>query len=1005
MRSVIRHLATGALTVVIFPALCFAQFGAIAGVMRDGSGAVLPGVTVEAASPALIEKTRMAVSDSAGQYKVEQLRPGVYTVTFTLTGFKTVRREGIEISAGFTAPLNASLQIGAVEETVTVTGEAPVVDVQGVSQQKTLGKEALEALPTARSFATLGTTLPGVTANQRDVGGTQGERGNVLSAHGGAPGDMTLQIDGISIGNSSPNSGGQAWSTFSLNDAAVQEIAFETGAISAEAAGGGVRVNVIPQEGGNTLRGSIFGNFATREMSRSNYTDELQARGLRAPTGYDRLWDASAGVGGPIRRDRLWFFYANRYRGNDVRGTDAYYEMNPQDFVYDADTSRPIHQGGWDLDNQVRVTAQLSQRNKVSGFFDKINKCNCPTVFAGPTTVGQSSTRLTYPSTWMTAFTWQSMVGTKLLWDSALAYDRQQSLFGPQPDAGVSPTAPLSALESTTQRRLRAPFTANGEDLRQYNSRGSLSFVTGSHAAKVGFTMHTGARDATTYAYSDATSLTLFNGQSQSITMSTAPYTQTQNINADLGIYATERWTLRRLTLTGGIRFDYFNSSIPEQSAPAARWIGARSFAEVPNVPNWKDVSPRLGASYDLFGTGRTAIKVSVNRYVTGAVYAFTTNLNPFQTSVNMATRSWNDFNGNFIPEGDPLNPLPNGEFTGTLSNLNFGKSIVTTRVDPDVSEGWAKRPYNWEYSASVQHELMPRVSMEVGYFRRRFGNQTVTDNLDVTPADYNEFCITAPTDPRLGSVSGSRICGLYDVTPTKAGIASNQVIRFAKDYPGETSRTFNGVDLSVNLRPTRGLFLQAGVSTGQTVTKDCAVPGSSSTSGTQVDNPATLRFCEVKPPYMGNYRVSGGYMFPGGVQVSGVFQSLPPDLPAGVVPGGVPSVATLQVRTNPEVLASLGRPIATPGGVISVPLIDPSRYADFGERVNQVDLRVTKGFRVGRYRIEAIADFYNVFNVSTILTYTATYAVNPTTGVNTWSTPASILQSSFVKLGGRLTF
>ena len=185
MREVIRHLVAGASAVIIFPALCFAQFGAIAGVVKDSSGAVLPGVTVEAASPALIEKTRTAVSDSAGQYKVEQLRPGVYTVTFTLTGFSTVRREGIEISAGFTAPVNASLKVGAVSETITVTGEAPVVDVQSSSQRKTLPKEALDALPTARSFATLGTTLPGVTANQRDVGGTQGERGNILSAHGG----------------------------------------------------------------------------------------------------------------------------------------------------------------------------------------------------------------------------------------------------------------------------------------------------------------------------------------------------------------------------------------------------------------------------------------------------------------------------------------------------------------------------------------------------------------------------------------------------------------------------------------------------------------------------------------------------------------------------------------------------------------------------------------------------------------------------------------------------
>jgi len=972
MRKVVRQLVAGASTVLIFPALCFAQFGAIAGAVRDSTGAVLPGVTIEAASPALIEKVRTAVSDSAGQYRVEQLRPGVYTVTFTLTGFNTVRREGIKISGGFTAPVNPSLRVGAVTETITVTGEAPVVDVQSVSQQKTLTKEALDALPTARSFATLGTALPGVTANQRDVGGTQGERGNMLSAHGGATLDMTLQVDGISISNSSPLFGNAA-SQFSLNDAAASEISFETGAISVEASSGGVRVNVIPQEGGNRFSGSLFGNFATNEMSMSNYTDELKVRGLTAPVGYDKLWDESAAFGGPIRRDRVWFFYAHRYRGNDVRGADAYYEGNPTDFVYDADLSRPVRQGGWDLDNQIRITSQLTPRNKVSGFYDRTNKCNCPTVAVGPTTVGQSALQLTYPVTWMASFRWQAVISSRLLWDSALAYDRQASLFGPQPDAGITPTEPISVLESTTNRRLRAPFTTFGEDTRQYNSRGALSYVTGSHAAKVGFTMHWGSREGPNHAFSNATSYTLFNGIPQSITMSTAPYTTLLDTNSDMGIHASDKWTLRRLTVNAGIRFDYVNLSIPAQSAAATRWVGARSFDAIEDVPNYKDISPRVGVSYDLFGNGKTAVKATVSRYVTQAVFGVASAINPFTTTVNTATRTWVD-DGDFIPEGDPLNPLPNGEFTGTI-NQNFGKSVPTIRYDPDVIEGWGKRGYNWEYSASVQHELLPRISMEVGYFRRTFGNQTVTDNLDVTPADYTHFCITAPTDSRLGGVSGSQVCRLYDVIPTKAGIASNRIIRFADNYSGETSQTFDGVDISVNARPSGRLFLQAGVSTGRTVTKDCS----------EVDNPASLRFCEVTSPFQGNYRVSGAYTFPWSVQVSGVFQGLPP---SGIS-------ATYAVR-NAEAGASLGRPIATPGGVINVPLLEPNTV--FGERVNQLDLRVSKGVRVGRYRAEVIADFYNVFNTSTVLTVTNTYGP-------TWLRPNTILQSAFVKLGGRLTF
>ena len=471
-RPVIRHLLAGASTLLIFPALCFAQFGAIAGVIKDDSGAVLPGVAVEAASPALIEKTRTAVSDGSGQYRVEQLRPGVYTVTFTLAGFSVIRREGIQISAGFTAPVNPSLRVSTITETITVTGEAPVVDVQSSSERKTLLKEALDALPTARSFATLGTTLPGVTANQRDVGGTQGERGNVLSAHGGTGADMTVQLDGIAIGNMA---NGASWSNFSLNDAAAQEMVFETGAISAEAATGGVRVNVVPREGGNRFSGSLFGNFSKRSMEMDNLTDDLKARNplLRSP-GFDSLVDESVALGGPIRRDRLWFFVAHRYRSNDLTGSNQFFSIDPLAYVYNPDFSRPLNAGGWDMDNQARVTAQVSARNKVSVFYDKINKCNCPTITDSAAQTGESGTRLIYPLSFLTSVNWQSTISSRLLFDGAISYNTQPTDNEPQPEANVD-LSTASALELTTGRRLRAPFAAGSRtDETARGARGAV---------------------------------------------------------------------------------------------------------------------------------------------------------------------------------------------------------------------------------------------------------------------------------------------------------------------------------------------------------------------------------------------------------------------------------------------------------------------------------------------------------------------------------------------------
>jgi hypothetical protein len=231
---------------------------------------------------------------------------------------------------------------------------------------------------------------------------------------------MTLLIDGIDIGIVNTH---VAFTVFSMNDAAAKEIVYETDAISAETASGGVRVNVIPREGGNTFSGSVFGNGATGGMALNNYTADLQARGLKAPAGFDRIFDENVGVGGPFRRDRVWFFYAQRYNGNDAIGPNSYFSKDPTAFVYTPDLSQPQHYGNWDLDNQLRVTSQLTPRNKVSAFVEKHSKCNCPVTQASPLTSGEATNSLVYPELHLFAFTWQSTITSRLLWDAAVSYN------------------------------------------------------------------------------------------------------------------------------------------------------------------------------------------------------------------------------------------------------------------------------------------------------------------------------------------------------------------------------------------------------------------------------------------------------------------------------------------------------------------------------------------------------------------------------------------------------
>ena len=262
--------------IVVFPAASLAQSG-IAGVVRDTSGAVLPGVTVEAASPALIEKVRTAVTDSEGTYRILDLRPGGYTVTFTLTGFSTVRREGIELPAAFTATVNADLQVGAVAETITVSGAAPLVDVQNVTSERLLSKELLESIPAARSPQGFAALTPGITSQGISV--TPGGVNEMQTAiHGASVSEAIWQVDGMSTAAADSVGGGN--NTFRVAEVYVSELNVSTGGGTSERQFSGMVTNVIPKEGGNSFSGGLYFDFADKKLSASNLSDELRAQGF-----------------------------------------------------------------------------------------------------------------------------------------------------------------------------------------------------------------------------------------------------------------------------------------------------------------------------------------------------------------------------------------------------------------------------------------------------------------------------------------------------------------------------------------------------------------------------------------------------------------------------------------------------------------------------------------------------------------------------------------------------
>src|SRR5436190_24058443 len=351
-----------------------AQTGSIAGVVKDTTGSVLPGVMVEAASPALIEKVRSVTTDEKGQYKIIDLRPGIYTVTFTLPGFNVYKREGIELTTQFTAPVNAELKVGAITETVTVTGESPVVDTQRVQQVKVMTRDVIDAVPTGKTFQNIGVLVPGVTvaaggtgATPYDVGGSSGEQQVQMAIHGGATADMVVQIDGMRFNNLC---GSGSYTGISGNDGAVEQIAFETGAISAEMGTGGIRVNMIPKEGGNTFRGTFFVNGANDAFQSDNFSDDLKQQGLAAVNRVKRVWDVNGSIGGPIKKNALWFYFASRYWGLDKYPADSFYDADPRYYAYAPDKGNQGVDDTWNKSNSTRLTWQASARNKLTAFVD-----------------------------------------------------------------------------------------------------------------------------------------------------------------------------------------------------------------------------------------------------------------------------------------------------------------------------------------------------------------------------------------------------------------------------------------------------------------------------------------------------------------------------------------------------------------------------------------------------------------------------------------------------------
>ena len=947
-----------ALTLLLRPAAARAQ-GSIAGSVKDPSGAVLPGVTIEASSPALIEKTRHAVSDSAGNYRLTDLPPGTYSVSFTLTGFKTVRREGVVIQGTFSAPVSAEMAVGSLEETITVSG-TPTVDVSNNTAQLVIDRDILDAIPTPiRNTPARALLLPGTTVTPFVLGQYS------MSVHGSNTADMVIAIDGMRVNNLC---GSGQFSGFYMNDAAIEEVTFTTGAESAEMQNGGLRINSTPKDGGNRFTGTLFAYGAGSGLQADNRTDAMKTGPTAIPKpGIAYTWQVNPSIGGPLKKDKLWFYFTYKYEDNKTYVPSSSF----------ADGTRAFRQAQGNYSAVTRITWQATSKDKIRFYLDRqFNGEDYNGFNTLPTTTPEASTDA-FGLGWVPQLKWTQTTTNKLYLEAGMSYYTQDYEQNCRPSVGPRD---LPRLEQSTNRLSVAcgntipPYTSW---TKSYSGAASASYVTGSHAVKGGVTLQWGTNSRTFSSNAQintlVTNASLLGAPASAsnpvpctalpcpiaVAVSNGPTTLEQKVKSDIGVFLQDTWTINRLTLNLGGRFDHFNALVPAQSAAAGNWIQARTFAEIPNVPNWNDWSIRLAAAYDVFGTGKTALKANASKYIASAAAGFAQTFNPMNYSTQ--TRAWVDFDGNKSIL-DAAGAIQFNEVIGGTSN--FGQ--ITSRPDPDL-----KRGYNWEYSASVQHQLADRISVTAGYYRRNFYNLDVTDNTNLAVTDWTSFNISTPTDTRL-PLSGQPI-QMYTLNTNKVGVATDNL----RTYSADNSTIYNGIELSANMRREK-LLLFGGITTDRRASITCD----------ERDNPNSARFCDSTPPFRTTFKMSAAYQLPWDFQLSGTFIAQPG-----------PSVAA-----NYTVTAAIaGRPIVgtTAGGTtISVNLAEPNTV--FLDYRNQLDARLARNFRFGTRRIQGFADVFNVLNTGTVLRVNETYSA---TGTNAWMTPLAIMDGRYVRFGLQMSF
>jgi hypothetical protein len=888
------------------------------------------------------------------------------------------------------ATVNVTLNVGALEESVTVSGQSPLVDVSMASRTEVINRELLDSLPTPRNTQSFGYLAQGVRLSKPDVGGAQMMEQVNMRVHGASQLHTTMQIDGMLV---SPAFSDGAIQNY-MNQAHFAETSFTTSSQAAEVSAGGIRLNMIPNDGGNDFRGTFYAGMTDGAWQANNLTDELRALGVQSATGITNIYDFNPSYGGPLVQNKLWFYGSFRRMSVDEKVVNAFMPDGSQAIV-DQYITIPL----------LRLTYQVTPQHKLSGFLDR------PFKYKGREfTFGIEPAFASRRRNWGEAnyhnmgFKLTSTLSNRVLYELGFTQIVERLHSGYQPASFpttqgwprpgnvrtcvVTPCAYSATSDQTGQwyrdvaheeiitgARTVATTNYGGTLPDRRHITTALSYISGAHTVKGGFQWSWGQDRNDSSSHGDLSNQNYRNGVPESVVVTIRPYGTEEYVKADLGIYLQDTIRWNRLTMTPGIRYEYFNSMVKEQWRRPGRFVEGRIYPELQGTPIWHNVAPRFGATYDLFGDGRTALKFGANVYTRPMAGSFVKRYNPLR-GTETDSRDW--FDVELVPGTNRRSGVPrptDGDDIvqdweiGPSNNRSFG--VLAAR---SYEEG-LKRETNREYTVSVQRQLLDNLSVTFGWYRRTYQNLIGEDNILLDPAtDYTAFQVANP-------IGNGEILTIYNLNTAKRGQVD--VLEYNSD---DDTHISNDLEFSFNSRLPNGSTIFGGWTAMKNVAVTCGFENPNGTNQSDLYYAITFlrggRFCderELDIPYRHDFKMAGTLPLPYGLEFSGTFVSFAGNefqtvwnVPASVFPGGQRTTTT-NVR------------LTAPG-------------TDYLERWNQVDIAFKKTFNVGGRTFTAQADLYNLLNGANVTTATTTFG-------SSLRFPNTILQGRLLRLVAQARF